>query len=168
MRGAITTRRVSLTLFGVGALFLAYGAWQWWDGERAFARMRATTCTVVRRTIDANMLVSTPPPGRRGFSPGTARIREEAHLELAHTVDGRQHRFSEHFVYDWAEYAKTGYAEGKSYPCRYDPQDPDRGTIRSEFDSRGPIDNLALGLVAVLFGALLPAISREVARYSRR
>ena len=166
---AITARQVSLAGVGVGVLLVVYGAWQWWDGERTFARRRATTCTVLNKTVDATLLVSS---GRtsgssrgRGFRPATGRIREEAHLVLSHTVDGRQHRFSEDFVYDWSEYAKVGYQEGKDYPCRYDPKDPGRGTIRRAFDSTGAMDTVALGSALMLIATLIPGIWREVARY---
>ena len=158
---AITVRQVSRAVFGVGALLVVYGAWQWWDGTRTFARMRATTCMVMSRRIDETLLLSSR---RSSFRPPTARIREEAHLVLAHTVDGRQHRFSEDFVRDWAQYARTGYEQGKDYPCRYDPLDPARGTIRSEFDSSGPIDNLAVGGVVMLLAAVAPRFRRKVAR----
>ena len=123
--------------------------------------MRATTCTVMSRTIDGTLLVSSR---RRSLKPPTARIREEAHLVLAHTVDGRQHRFSEDFVYDWAEYAKAGYEQGKDYPCRYDPRDPGRGTIRSAFDPSGAGDTMALGCVVMLLAIVAPRLGREVAR----
>lgn len=154
---AITVRQVSRAALGIGALLAIHGAWQWWDGERAFARMRTTTCTVMSRTIEGKLLVSSR---RKSLKPPTARIREEAHLVLAHTVDGRQHRFSEDFVYDWAEYAKAGYEQGKDYPCRYDPLDPDQGTIRSAFDPSAAGDSLALGFVVMLLGVLAPRFRR--------
>ena len=157
----ITARQASLAVVGFGALLVVYGAWQWWDGERTFARMRPTTCTVMSRVIDAKLLVSS---SRRSVKPPTARIREEAHLLLAHTLDGRQHRFSEDFVYDWAEYARAGYEQGKDYPCRYDPRDPGRGTIRSAFESSGPTDIIALGGVVMLLALVAPRLWREVAR----
>lgn len=157
MELAVAVRQASRAAFGVGVLLVMYGAWQWWDGAQAFARMRPTTCTVMSRAIDEKMLVSSP---RRGFKPPTARIREEAHLVLAHTVDGRPHRFSEDFVYDWAQFAKTGYEQGKDYPCRYDPLDPSRGTIRSEFDWTAAGDNLAIGAAVMLLAAVASSFRR--------
>lgn len=162
----MTVRSVSLVLLGAGAVLAAAGLWQWWDGERIFARMRRTTCTVVSRKVEATLLVKSR---RRSVTPPTASIREEARLEFAHTLEGRQRRFSEEFEYDWAEYAKAGYEEGKSYPCRYDPEDPARGTIRNAFDPTDAQDNLAFALVAMLLGAVAPRMWGELtAHYSRR
>jgi len=153
-------------LLGAGAALATFGLWQWWDGERIFARMRRSTCTVVSRKVDANLLVNSR---RRSLQSPTASLREEARLVFAHTVEGRQQRFSEEFVYDWAEYSKAGYEEGKSYPCRYDPEDPSRGTIRSAPDSTGAQNYLAFGVAAMVLGAMAPRMWGELtAHYSRR
>ena len=99
---AIKQRHAALAVFGLGGVFLMCGIAHWWLGERAFARMRDTTCTVVSRKIETNLLVS---PGGRRRRPGGARYREEAHLVFAHTLGGQRHSFSEDFVYDWGRYS---------------------------------------------------------------
>ena len=144
-----SARQASLAAFGVGALLVVYGAWQWWDGERTFARMRETSCTVLSRTIESNLLVM----GKRNK---TLRYRDEAHLALAHTLEGREFTFVEDFVRDWSLFAQTGIEEGKAYPCRYDPLDPRRGTIRRAFDPVEAWETLALGLAAMMVAVAIP------------
>ena len=64
---------------------------------------------------------------------------------------------------DWALYSHVGYEEGKVYPCRYDPENPDTGTVRNEFNREDSEAVLALGLVVLLLGAAVPGIFRLIA-----
>jgi len=139
---------------GAGVLLMMFAGGQWWSGARAFARMRATTCSVVSKRLESTLLVDSR---RRSLNPPTARLRIEAHLVFAHVLDGRPYTFSEDFVYDWAVYAPRGYEQGNSYPCRYDPQEPARGTIRDEADSGGAVDTLLFGCAAILLGVTVLA-----------
>jgi Protein of unknown function (DUF3592) len=156
---AMTARTVSRIVLGVGALLVVYGAVRWWHGERVFARMRATTCTVLSKKVESKLLVST----KRPITGGRARYRDEAHLVFAHTLDGRQYTFTEDFTEDWVLYAHAGYEEGRAYPCRYDPQDPGHGTITTAFDPRDDTTTLLLGGVVMLLGAMTPQIWRGAA-----
>lgn len=153
---AVTARQVSRIVLGAGALLVVYGAVRWWHGERVFARMRATTCTVLSKKVESKLLVST----KRPITAGRARYRDEAHLVFAHTLDGRQYRFTEDFTEDWAPHALAGYEEGRAYPCRYDPQDPGHGTVATVFDSRDDTTTLFLGGILMLLGAMTPHIWR--------
>jgi hypothetical protein len=149
----MTERQVSRIVLGVGALLVVYGAVRWWHGERVSARMRATTCTVLSRKIESKLLVAT--------KRKRAWYRDEAHLVLAHTLDGRQYTFAEDFTQDWALHAHAGYEEGRAYPCRYDPQDPPPGTVRTGFDPRDDVMTLVLGGVVMLLGVMTPQIWRQ-------
>ncbi len=151
----VLARKVTRYFFAAGGLLLIYSALHWWTGERAFARMRPTSCTVVSRRIDTETLVSAP-RGRRSSDPRKVSLRENADLTLAHIVAGRQYVFRESFIYDWALYSPQGYEEGKTYPCRYDPKNPENATIRYEVDSTGSGNIFASGVFALLLGWFIP------------
>src|SRR5262245_55267503 len=119
---AIGPRNVSIAVFGAGALLFAGGFAHRWLGERAFARVRETTCTVDHRRIDLGLLRESG--GRRRGPPRARGYREQAHLVLWHEVDGARYAFAEEFLRDWKDYASLGFEEGKAYPCRYDPENP--------------------------------------------
>ncbi len=151
----VLARKVARYCFAAGGLLLIYSALHWWMGERTFARMRPTSCTVLSRRIDTETLVSAP-PGRRSSGLRKVSLREKAYLTLTHTHEGRRHVFSETFVYDWALYAPHGYEEGKTYPCRYDPESPGNATIRNEVDSTGRGNIFGVGVFAFLLGWFIP------------
>lgn len=152
-RAWTTQQKAAGFLYAVAVLLIIGGGMHWWLGERQFARMRSTSCTVLVKRVEAKLLVSA---GRR--ETPSVRSRDQATLVLAHEVDGRRFTFAEDFVYDWAQYAPRGYDEGKSYPCRYDPENPGVGTVRARFDSNDSKTLLALSLVVALVGALMPRI----------
>jgi uncharacterized membrane protein YidH (DUF202 family) len=147
---AITERHVSRVLVGAGALLVFYGAVRWWHGERVFARMRATTCTLVIKQVEAKLLVRSG----RGWRSERLRYRDEARFVFAHTVDGRKYTFREDFTADRLPLAD--YEEGKTYPCRYDPEDPGHATIMTAFDRDEVGAVLILGGALIFFGATLP------------
>jgi hypothetical protein len=122
--------------------------------------MRPTTCTLLSKKVESKLLVSTKRRPR-------ARYRDEAHLVFAHTLDGQRYTFREDFTDDWAAHAQAGYEEGRTYPCRYDPQDPRHGTVTTSFDSGDDVDTLLLGGVVMVLGAMTPRIWRQaVAGYA--
>src|SRR6185503_7553133 len=86
---------VARVLFAVGAVMAVYGGFQWWNGQRVFARMRPTTCTVVIKTIEGKFVGD----GRRSTLLGSRRpglvYTQEAHHLFAHTVDGRRFTFKQ-------------------------------------------------------------------------
>lgn len=148
-------RRVGRYFFAAGGLLLVMSAAHWWQVERTFARMRVTTCVVLSKKIETEFLVSAP-PGRVSIGRRKASLRENAQLSLSHTVAGRPYVFSESFVYDWALYSPQGYDEGKTYPCRYDPENPEHATIRTEVDSTSSGNIFAAGVFALLLGWFIP------------
>src|SRR5262245_18517750 len=130
---ATTQRKTTWAVFGLGGLLIASGLTHEWLGERTFARMRDTTCTVLRKRVDLHLRVD--PGGRRRRSARAAGYTEQAQLFLGFAVGGERYTFSEEFLRDWNEYASLGFEEGKAYPCRYDTEDPRRATVRRSFDS---------------------------------
>ena len=120
--------------------------------------MRTTTCTVLSRKVESKLLVSS-----RRRSTTRAWYRDEARLVLAHTLDGRQHTFTEDFTQDWGLYEHAGYEEGRAYPCRYDPQDPRHGTVRTSFERGDDALTVILGGLVMFVGVLTPQIWRQAA-----
>lgn len=148
-------RKVARYFFAAGGLLLIYSALHWWSGERTFARLRPTSCTVLSRRIDTETLASGS-RGLRSSGPRKVSLRENAYLTLAHTVAGRQYVFSESFIYDWALYSPRGYEEGTAYPCRYDPKNPENATLRDEVDSTGSGNIFGVGVFMFLLGWFIP------------
>jgi hypothetical protein len=146
-------RRIARFFLAAGGLLLIASGWHRFQSERVFARMRPTTCTVLSRKVDGETLLS---GSSRRIGGRRLSYRENAHLTLAHTHDGRRHVFSETFVYDWALYAPQGFEEGKAYPCRYDPENPGTATIRNEVDSTSSGNIFAAGVFALLLGWFIP------------
>jgi hypothetical protein len=155
---APTEGKVRRIVFGAAALLAVFAAARWWHGERVFARMRPTTCTLVIKVVESELLVSQG--GRRTF-PGREKLRyrDEARLVFRHTVEAKKYTFREDFNADERPLAQ--YVEGKTYPCRYDPEDPSRATITTAFD-REEVDTV-LVLAGFLFflGAMMPQIWRQ-------
>src|SRR5688572_15082432 len=86
-------------LLGAGALLAVYAAVRWWHGERVFARMQPTTCTLVVKSVESRLLVKQK---RRDLTGRRARFRyrDEARMVFAHDLDGRKYTFREDFNAD--------------------------------------------------------------------
>lgn len=148
----MTERHVGRIVLGLGGLVIVYGAVAWWHGEQVFARMERTTCTLVIKTVESKLLVDTG-YRRRAFSgPQRVWYSDEARLVFAHTLDGRKYTFREDMVGD----AHARYEERRAYPCRYDPHDPGHATVATFFDPREHWQTIALGIVLMVLGALIP------------
>ena len=145
-------RRVTLVLCGLGASLILFGLGHWWLGERTFARMAQTRCTVLSKGVDLELLMSS----KRGRQPQATGYREEVHLVLFHEVGGRRYTFADDFIYDWSNYAHYGFKEGGIYPCRYDPGNPARATVRNGFDATPSQDFLGLGIAALTIAFFVP------------
>jgi hypothetical protein len=156
----MTERHLTRIVLAVAASLAVYGAVRWWHGERVFARMRTTTCTVLSKKVESKLLVSS-----RRRSTARAWYRDEAHLVFAHTVDGRRFTFAEDFTQDWGWYAHAGYEEGSAHPCRYDPQDPGHGTVRRGFESSDARQTIVLGGLLAILAAFIPRGWRDTARW---
>jgi Protein of unknown function (DUF3592) len=146
-------------LLGAGALLAIYGAVRWWHGERVFARMRPTACTLVVKSVESELLVMRS--SRRMGRNSRLRYRDEARMVFAHTVDGRKYTFREDFHAD--EMPLDDFAEGNVYSCRYDPQDPRRATITTAFDRREATTALLVAGILIVLGILTPRIWRQAA-----
>jgi rRNA maturation protein Nop10 len=137
-------RVVGGVALGVGVLLVLYGAARWWYDARVFARMSATTCTLVSKKVDWKLRASSKRPGK-----SRVWYEAEAHLEFAHTLDGRQYTFTDD------DQPHEGFDAGKSYPCRYDPTNPRHATLAASFDP--DYDNVMLGGVLILLSVVLRA-----------
>lgn len=112
---ATTETQVRRIVLGAGALLAVYGGVRWWHGERVFARMRPTTCTLVIKAVESKLLVDQGRRRGRGDITGRSarlRYRDEARLVFAHTLDGRKYTFREDFNGDRMPLAD--YQEGKA------------------------------------------------------
>ena len=80
-------------------------------------------------------------------------------MVFAHIVEGRKYTFREDFNADHMPLAD--YAEGKTYPCRYDPNDPGHATITTAFD-REEVDTVFIVAGFLIFlGVIAPQIWRQ-------
>ena len=157
---ALSERQARRIALGAGALLAVFAAARWWHGERVFARMQPTTCTLVVKSVESQLLVDQGPRGRRALTGREKlRYRDEARLVFRHTVDGRKYTFREDFNSDTLPLAD--YEEGKTYPCRYDPHEPGHATITTAFD-REEVDTVLVVAGFLFFvGAMMPQIWRQ-------
>jgi hypothetical protein len=157
---AATQSQVRRIVFGAGALLAVFAAARWWHGERVFARMQPITCTLVVKVVESELLVDQGPRGRRALT-GNAKLRyrDEARLVFRYTVDARNYTFREDFNADERPLAQ--YVEGKTYPCRFDPEHPGRATITTAFDREEVVTVLVLAGFLFFLGAMMPQIWRQ-------
>lgn len=154
-------QKVSRALFGLGVLSILGGLGHWWLGVRTFARLPQTTCTVLDKRTDLELLVSS---GQRGSGPARATgYREEVLLLVALNVGEKRYTFEEDFVYDWASHAHLGLNKGTSHPCRYDPANPVRATVRTHFNPSSSHNLLALGGFLLAMGVMVPEFAKLAA-----
>lgn len=139
----MTKRVIGRTVIAAGVLWAAYGGVGWWLGERAFARMRVTTCTLVSKTVKSELVIERV---HRGIGGERAKYVDDSRLVFTHTIDGRRYTFSE----DRLPHAE--FEQGHTYQCRYDPGDPTHGTLTTGFIPRGPVQDLIVGAGLVLLG----------------
>jgi len=159
----MTQAQLRRILFAAGALLAVYAAARWWHGERVFSRMQPTTCTLVVKSVESKLLVHQGRRRRFDLTGERARLRyrDEGRLVFSHTVDGRKYTFREDFNADRMPLAD--YAEGKVYPCRYDPQDPAHGTITTAFDREEVDTVLVVAGFLVFLGVIAPQLWHQAA-----
>jgi Protein of unknown function (DUF3592) len=144
---AIPGRQVGLVVLALGALLVVVGAVQWWHDERVFARMRATNCTLLSKKVEEKLSVAS----KRRVAGPRAWYTYDVHLVFAHTLQGRQYTFTEDFREHGEPSVHAGFEEGKTYPCRYDPQNPRYGTVTGMSDDWG---TLPIGIALMALGAV--------------
>lgn len=154
----MTMPRLRRIFLGLGAALALFAAARWWHGERSFARMQPTTCTLVIKTIEPQLLVK---QYRRSGRNAKLRYREDGRLLFSHTHRSRKYMFREDFNSD--ELRLEDYEEGKAYPCRYDPDEPARATITTAFDREEVDTELVLAGFLVFIGVMMPQIWRQAA-----
>ena len=159
----MTQTRLRRLLLGAGALLAVYAGARWWHGERVFARMQPASCTLIVKSVESKLLVDQG--GRRRLDIGgkraRLRYRDEARMVFAHTLQGRKYTFREDFNGDRLPLAD--YEEGKTYACRYDPQDPRHATITTAFDREEVDTVLVVAAFMVFLGVMTPQIWRQAA-----
>jgi hypothetical protein len=144
-------------LLGAGALLAIYAAVRWWHGERVFARMQPTTCTLIVKSVESKLLVMGS--SRRIGRHSRLRYRDEARMVFVHDVDGRRYTFREHFHADQMPVAD--YVQGRAYPCQYDPQDPSHATITTAFDREEVNTVLVVAALLIFLGIMTPQLWRQ-------
>lgn len=157
----MTRTRLRRVFLGAGALLAVYGVVRWWHGERVFARMRPTTCTLVVKSVESTLLVKQS--RRRDITLRHARLRyrDEARMVFAHSIDAREYTFREDFNGD--RMPLDDYQEGKAYPCRYDPLAPHRATIMTAFDREEVDVVLIVAAFLIFLGVKTPQIWHQAA-----
>ena len=145
-------RAAARVALAAAVLCALYGAGRWWYDARVFARMRDTTCKLVIKQVDLKLQANSGHRSRRA----RAWYEYDAQLVFTHTVAGEKYRYT--VRYTGREDPVSRFEEGKTYPCRYDPLDPEDVTLDSSFEPNFEYFGVSLALLAL--GAVLALRNR--------